>query len=208
MSTALLCGKEGLSILKQTITAPEQVDLTSIDYSDIRWHHGVFYCNSSGSGRGKTYHPWSGAKTDLGEIEEKVWCQIAEALINRKGESALLRCLIEWETEHDYVHTSREEIRKEALRLHVDQIFDNPRWVHFVPFNRRYRPEIVKSAHLVVVVNECCNTPGEVTQEQIDHASNGMIACPCCGRWSLFHHVDQPECENMNEGESGMEMIY
>lgn len=155
MSTALLCGKEGLSILKQTITAPEQVDLTSIDYSDIRWHHGVFYCNSSGSGRGKTYHPWSGAKTDLGEIEEKVWCQIAEALINRKGESALLRCLIEWETEHDYVHTSREEIRKEALRLHVDQIFDNPRWVHFVPFNRRYRPEIVKSAHLVVVVNEC-----------------------------------------------------
>lgn len=61
----------------------------------------MFYCNSSGSGRDKKYHPWSGVKTDLGEIEEKAWCQIAEALINRKGESALLKSLIEWETNHN-----------------------------------------------------------------------------------------------------------
>lgn len=63
--------KEVSSILKQTISTPEQVDLATIDFSGIRWLHGVFYCNSSGSGRDKKYHPWSGVKTDLGEIEEK-----------------------------------------------------------------------------------------------------------------------------------------
>lgn len=85
------------------------MDLATIDFPDIRWLHGVFYCNSSGSGRDKKYHPWSGVKTDLGEIEEKVWCQIAESLIDRKGESALLKSLIEWESDHNYVHASKEE---------------------------------------------------------------------------------------------------
>lgn len=196
--------KGGLLNTQANDPAPEQVDLTSIDFPDIRWLHGVFYCNSSGTGRDKKYHPWSGVKTDRGEIEEKAWCQIAEALINRKGESALLKSLIEWETNHNYAHASKEVVRKEALQLHVARLFDNPLWVHFVTFNRQYRPEVLETAHLVTVVNECCNTPGEVTQEQVDHSANGMIACPCCGRWSPFHCVEQAENE---ENKLGMEMM-
>lgn len=196
--------KEVIPILRQTITSINQVDLTAIDFPDICWLHGVFYCNSSGFGRDKKHHPWSGAKTNLGEIEEKAWCQIAEALIDHKGESALLRSLIEWETDHNYVRASKDVVRKEVLQLHVARLFDNPLWVHFVPFNRKYRPEALESAHLVTVVNECCNTLGEVTQEQINHAMNGMIACPCCGRWSSFHSVEQTEKE---ENTIGMEMI-
>ena len=99
----------------------------------------------------------------------------------------------------------KEEVRQEALRLHVDRMFDNPRWVHFVPFNRKYRPEALGTAHLVTVANECCHTPGEVTQEQIDHAANGMVACPCCRRWSPFRCVEQTE--NTEENKIGMEMI-
>ena len=95
-------------------------------------------------------------------------------------------------------------VRKEALQLHVARLFDNPLWVHFVTFNRQYRPEVLEMAHLVTVVNECCNTPGEVTQEQVDHSANGMIACPCCGRWSPFHCVEQAENE---ENKLGMEMM-
>lgn len=180
------------------------MDLAAIDFPDIRWHYGVFYCSSSGSGRDKKYHPWTGVKTDLGEIEEKAWCQIAESLIDCEGESDLLKSLIEWESDHNYVHASKERVRKEALRLHADRMFDNPRWVHFVPFNRQYRPEALEAAHLVTVVNECCHTPGEVTQEQIDHAANGMIACPCCGRWSSFCCVEQME---QKENEPGMEVL-
>lgn len=103
-----------------------------------------------------------------------------------------------------YAHASKEVVRKEALQLHVARLFDNPLWVHFVPFNRQYRPEVLETAHLVTVVNECCNTPGEVTQEQVDQSANGMIACPCCGRWSPFHCVEQAENE---ENKLGMEMI-
>lgn len=165
----------------------------------------MFYCNSSGSGRGKRYHPWSGVKTNLGEIEETVWCQIAEALIDRAGESDLLKCLMEWESEHNYIHASKEKIRKEALQNHVARLFDDPLWIHFVPFNRRFRPEALDSAHLVTVINECCNIPGDVTQEQIEHALNHTIACPCCGRWSPFHCIEQ--AESTEESKIGMEMI-
>lgn len=108
--------KEVFSILKQTISTPEQVDLATIDFPDIRWLHGVFYCNSSGSGRDKKYHPWSGVKTDLGEIEEKVWCQIAESLIDREGESALLKSLIEWESDHNYLRGGYSGRKRRPLK--------------------------------------------------------------------------------------------
>ena len=178
------------------------MDLTAIDFPDIRWRYEVFYCIRTGTGRDKKYCPWSGVETALGEIEQKTWCQIAEALIDRKEESSLLKCLVEWKTEHNYLHASKEEIRKEALQMHVARLFDNPLWADYVPFNRKYRPDALKAAHLVTVINECCKKPGEVTQEQIDHALNGTIACPCCGRWSPFHCY-----EEQMENETGMEMV-
>ncbi|MFR6041929.1 MAG: hypothetical protein ACLUHL_11220 [Dysosmobacter welbionis] len=63
---------------------------------------------------------------------------------------------------------------------------DWPEWVDYIPFNRKYRPQVLEQAHIVTVFNACCGKPGEVTQEQIDRAWRGQIACPCCGRWSLF----------------------
>ena len=64
---------------------PSGVDLSSITYEDIRWQYGVFRCNSTGSGRYKKRFPWDGVKTNLGEIEEKDWCRLAEAVIERDG---------------------------------------------------------------------------------------------------------------------------
>lgn len=90
-----------------------------------------------------------------------------------------------------YLRESPSQIRKAAMQLHIDRIFENPRWVDFVPFNRQYRPEILQTAHLVTVVNECCQKPGVVTQEQIDASDNGTVACPCCGRWSPFRVLEQ-----------------
>lgn len=56
----------------------------------------------------------------------------------------------------------------------------------YLPFNKRYRPEVWRAAHIVYVRNECCHKISPVTQEQIDHAYNGTIPCPHCGRWSEF----------------------
>ena len=99
--------------------------------------------------------------------------------------------LVQWCAEHNYLKAPAEAVRKEALHLHVNRIFDDPRWVDFVPFNRRYRPEALEHAHLVKIINSCCEQPGEVTQEQIDASDNGTVACPCCGRWSPFRVLEQ-----------------
>ena len=67
---------------------PSGVDFSSITYEDIRWQYGVFRCNSTGSGRDKKHLPWDGVKTNLGEIEEKDWCRLAEAVIEWGDTSA------------------------------------------------------------------------------------------------------------------------
>ena len=82
--------------------------------------------------------------------------------------------------------SSAAEIRKEALQLHTSRIFDNPQWVGYLPFNKRYRPEVWDAANIVFVRMECCPEPGAVTQEQIDRSYMGQIACPHCGRWNTF----------------------
>ena len=184
------------------ITSLDEIDFSALDFQDLHWWYGVFQCTSTGSGRDIKYGAWIGVKTGLGEIEEKTWYQAAEKLICQKGEQKLLGYLTQWCSERNNLKESASEIRKKALRLHIDRIFDDPRWVDFVPFNRRYRPDVLKTAHLVTVVNECCQEPGVVTQEQIDAAHRDAIACPCCGRWSTFTIVNGDSSElNQQSGE-------
>ena len=197
-----------LSIESQRIRDLREIDLSTLEFEDLRWQYGVFQSISTGSGRHKVYSSWIGVKTNIGEIEESVWCQAAEQLIQQKGEQEILDALVQWGMEHNYLKEPVRAVRKEALHHHVNRLFDNPRWVDFVPFNRRYRPEVLQTAHLVTVVSECCQKPGVVTQEQIDAAYKGTIACPCCGKWSHFDIVDSSHdiSEQQAEQISGMEM--
>ena len=192
-----------LNMESQRIQDLREIDLSTLEFEDLRWQYGVFQSISSGSGRHKVYSFWIGVKTNIGEIEESVWCQAAERLIQQKGEQEILDALVQWGMEHNYLKESVRVVRKEALHHHVNRIFDNPRWVSFIPFNREYRPEVLKNARIVTVVNECCGKPGEVTQEQIDASYHGAAACPHCGRWSRFSIVE-PE-QTMRQ--KGMEMI-
>lgn len=165
---------------------PDGRNLSTITFEDIQWQYGVFRCNSTGAGRDKKSFPWRGAKTKLGEIEERNWCRLAEAAIEHAGETDLLKQLIQWCSEHNFTGASAAEIRREALQLHTSRIFDNPQWVGYLPFNKRYRPEFWDAANIVFVRMECCPEPGAVTQEQIDRSYMGQIACPHCGRWNTF----------------------
>lgn len=196
-----------LDLESQRIRDLREIDFSKLEFEDLRWKYGTFQSVSIGSGRDKKYSSWSGVKTRIGEIEESIWYQAAEKLIQEKGEQELLGYLTQWCSERNTCKESVGRIRKRALQLHVDRIFDHPRWVDFVHFNRRYRPDVLKTAHLVTVVNECCQEPGVVTQEQIDAAYAGTIACPCCGKWSHFDIVDSPlgiseqQAEQMNRME-------
>lgn len=196
------CGNGGTIILRGQINSLNEIDMEHLDFEDIRWWHGTFHPISTGSGRDKKYSSWRGVQTRLGEIEEGLWYQLAELLIQRAGEQKLLEALTDWESRHNYAKDSARTVRHKALQLHISRIFDNPRWVNFIPFNREYRPEVLEHASLVTVINECCGKPGEVTQEQIDGACTGTVACPHCGRWSSFSIVEPKQAE-----EQGMEMI-
>lgn len=184
------------------INSLSEIDMEHLSFEDIRWRYGVFHPTSTGAGRDKQYSAWIGVQTSLGEIEKGVWYQAAEALIQKAGEQKLLEALTDWESRHNYAKDSARTVRHKALQLHISRIFDNPRWVNFIPFNREYRPEVLEHASLVTVINECCGKPGEVTQEQIDGACTGTVACPHCGRWSSFSIVEPKQAE-----EQGMEMI-
>ena len=150
------------------INSLSEIDMERLSFEDIRWRYGVFHPTSTGAGRDKQYSAWIGVQTSLGEIEKGVWYQAAEALIQKAGEQKLLEALTDWESRHNYAKDSARTVRHKALQLHISRIFDNPRWVNFIPFNREYRPEVLEHANLVTVINECCGKPGEVTQEQID----------------------------------------
>lgn len=189
-------------MLRGQINTLSGINIDQLSFKDIRWQYGVFHPTSTGSGRDKQYSSWSGVQTSLGEIEEGLWYQLAESLIQMAGEQELLDALTDWGSRHNYTKASSQEVRKEALRLHARRIFDDPRWVSFLPFNREYRPEALESARIVTVVNVCCGKPGEVTQEQIDASYNGTVACPHCGRWSEFSIVEPEQAM----GQEGMEM--
>mgnify|MGYP001851273096 CR=1 FL=1 len=184
-------------IQKRCIDDLGKLDFSKLTFEDLRWKYETFHTTSTGSGRYKEHGSWSGFMTGIGEIEDSVWYQASEKLIRQKGEQKILDALIQWSRENDGQRDSAEEVRKDALKLHMLRVFENPRWTGYVPFNRRYRPEVLEQAHLVTVISSCCGQPGEVTQEQIDAADGEAIACPCCGRWTAFTIVDpdSPEPE-------------
>lgn len=164
-------------------------DLSTVKLSDIDWQYGTGTAISSGQGRQKTYRYRNGVMTKLGDVEEYIWYSLAENIAQRDGEMWLVDALTAWEKEHNYMNALPSQLYNRALQHYAARVFDHPQWVYYIPFNRRFRPDVLDEAHIVTVINDCCNKPGAVTQEQIDQAYDGTIACPHCGRWSKFSIV-------------------
>ena len=181
----------------------KEYDPSELTFEQLRVRHWSGKDTVSGVGRYKshTYHHY--AVTALGEIELAQWRKLAKELIARNNEQDLQANLLEWEREHNYTRMQPTALELESLDLHVSRIFDNPLWVYFVPFNQRYRPEVIEEAHLVWVKNVCCDEPGQTTQEQVDaareHDGSKIIACPCCGRWSAFEVIEDQTKELATE---------
>lgn len=136
----------------QQIDSILQLDLDTITFSDIHWRYGTFWPYSTGSGRDKKHFSRSGVATPIGDIQEDLWYQVAEHIAKREGEEWLVDALTQWNKEHNYMKESPSELRKDALQSYSHRLYDNPRWVDFIPFNRRFRPEVLESARLVKVV--------------------------------------------------------
>lgn len=83
-----------------------------------------------------------GVMTEVGDIEESVWMQAMEYIIKRDNETELHKNLCEFVKDHfiGWFKTERDLIFY-ALQLHSLRIFDNPKWVDYIKFNQKYRPD-------------------------------------------------------------------
>jgi len=98
-----------------------------------------------GTGRKKKYEYRRGIITPLGDIEASLWLSLIRDLIERSGERVLQEQLRQWIRTH-HIRQTKQEVERYALELHSVRIFDQENWVDYIPFNRRYRPEILPSS--------------------------------------------------------------
>lgn len=163
----------------------EEIDLATVTYAEMEWKYGTGVGITTGQGAYKKHSYRSGAMAELGDIEEHIWYAAMEYIIQREKEESLLNALIEWERKHGFSRNEKER-RQEALVKHSMRLFDRQEWVGYIPFNRKYRPEVLAQADIRHAIFDCCDMAGEVTQAQIDRAYIGTISCPHCGCWSTF----------------------
>ena len=139
--------------------------------------------------------------TDLGDLEESDWIQRATALIEQFGEQQLYDNLLLWHGEHNYTKSTAKELRMQTLQSYVMRIFDSPAWVDYIPWNRRFRPGFLDESRLIWIETECCHSPDQVTQEQINKAYDNRVCCPHCGRFSAYILCHENRKENAHECE-------
>ena len=127
--------------------------MPDVSFSDLRcrFQTGRSYV-VSGTGRNRIYGYRTGVMCQHGDIERSDWIQMVKDLICRAGEQKLYEQLLQHLKEHNYAKESKSELEFKALELHADRIFDNELWVDFLKFNSKYRPEIVASTRLILIL--------------------------------------------------------
>ena len=128
--------------------------IADLSFSDLRVH---FFTDVSvrrlGDQRSKSSGYRNGVMTGLGDLEFPVWETLVRDLIHRAGEDELLNSLIAWLEGTPWLHTKRDK-ELYALELHAARIFDNPNWVDYAAFNRKYRPNKLQG-------DECSHETGK-----------------------------------------------
>ena len=168
------------------VTASDKrYSVAELKIEDVRFMYGTgraIYI--SGTGRDKVYDYRNGCMTKIGDIEEGEWLSLMRFLIERDGELELFKQLLAWEKEHDFCDSDRKTLERDTLIKHSMRLFDDVKWVDFVRFNQKYRPEELTKATLVDIVTDCCGTPYVQTIELIGEWPK--VTCPKCGTYTTF----------------------
>lgn len=86
--------------------------------------------------------------TNMGDIEKGEWATLARNLVDKYNESDLFNQLMQWYTDMiPFIGRQKQHERESyVLQLHMSRIFDHKDWVDYIPFNAKYRPNILKIA--------------------------------------------------------------
>lgn len=168
------------------VTASDKrYSVAELKIEDVRFMYGTgraIYI--SGTGRDKVYDYRNGCMTKIGDIEEGEWLSLMRFLIERDGELELFKQLLAWEKEHDFCDSDRKTLERDTLIKHSMRIFDDVKWVDYVRFNQRFRPDELTKSILVDIVTDCCGTHDVQTIELVDKWPK--VTCPKCGTYTTF----------------------
>lgn len=115
-----------------------------LTYESIRFrtHTGRAFLMSD-RGFKKKYGYRHGVQTPIGDIEENLWYELMRELIIQNGDTVLFEQLLEWHMAIPIAGQSKKEKEQYTLRCFSHRIFDDEKWVDYIPFNRKYRPAIL-----------------------------------------------------------------
>lgn len=136
-----------------------QFDADTLTFSDLRWQYAVgrSYTEGSGINRKTTYQ--SGVSTPIGIIEQSQWVALVRNLIEQAGEKHLYENMLSWvKSNCAWLSNNERNAQIYALELHTDRIFDNPKWVGFLPFNEKYRPDALCRHQAEQEDSSCCTS--------------------------------------------------
>lgn len=118
--------------------------LEKLDYEIIRFqtHTGrAFLINDRGFE--KKYGYRHGVETPIGDIEENLWCELMKELIEKNGDTELYEQLLEWYRDIPAAGHTKKEREFYALECFSHKSFDDKGWVDYIPFNQKYRPQVL-----------------------------------------------------------------
>lgn len=174
----------------------QEIDLATVKAEDLVRHYGTGIAITHGTGRQKTHSYRNGIQTDIGDLELSVWIAAVEYVIQRDGLEEELSHLMEFENCNGKDRSQKSSAKQDCLCACISGLYKNPEWAAFVAYNRRYHPEVLERAHLVCIIPECCQMPGDTTAEQIARSYNGTVCCPFCGRFSKYKLASNEEVQN------------
>lgn len=185
---------------RNSIDSLEQLDLASLTAADLEVHYftGRTIDIGIGTGRDRRKLYRFGVQTDIGDIEISVWVKAAERIVEREGlkeELEHLRPFALYTSNAGRITMLHEYVRH--LDMCLSALYRNPAWVHFVPYNRQYHPELLEGVPMAQIILKCCGEFCEIPRAQISVDLN-VAPCPICGRWSSFRYA-KPDEQNQAE---------
>jgi len=159
------------------------INLSEVNYNDIRCLANIGQAWSEGKRRNKVHGYNYCIRTRLDDFKVSEWIKIAKSLISKNNEDELYLNFKEYYAKIKWAD------EKYVLGCFVDRLFDDLLWVGFIPFNQKYRPDIIKDMNFVSVKNECCDEFGLITIVRYEY-DNKTNYCPVCGRFSSIEYVN------------------